>query len=208
MRQKIEFRELKRKDKKELRRLLIEQEGYAEFFEKDKDAETYAKAVLEQCLRLCTYRKVATVGDRVVGAIIGNKKIRSSSLANLKKKVCDIRLKMRKKNREALSCLSSLEETEQRLLRENQADNENLIVLFLTEKRYEKTQVQETLLREWEEREGRQEKSCSHIVLNGKIVSHFWEEHSFLKLEETSVMIQPREQRFRFYKALYTKKDS
>lgn len=112
---------------------------------------------------------------------------------------------MRKKNREALSYLSRLEQTEQRLLRENQADNENLIVLFLIEKRYEKTQVQETLLKEWEERERKQQKSCSYIVLNGKAVSHFWEEHSFLKLAETSVMIQPREQRFRFYKALYEK---
>lgn len=70
MRQKVEFRELKRKDKKELYRLLKEEEKYEEFFEKAEDAEIYAKAVLERYLGTCTYRKVAAVGEQIVGEVL------------------------------------------------------------------------------------------------------------------------------------------
>lgn len=205
MRQKVEFRELKRKDKKELYRLLKEEEKYEEFFEKAEDAEIYAKAVLERYLGTCTYRKVAAVGEQIVGAVIGSKRRKNSILANLKEKFCYIRLKMKKKNREVLNCLSSLEQMERKLLEEEQIDDGNLIVLFLVKKRYEKTQIQETLLKEWESEEGEQQKSCSYIVINGKTEPRFFEEHSFLKRGETSVMIQPKDQRFRFYKALYRK---
>lgn len=138
MRLKIEFRELKRKDKKELYRLLMEQEKYEDFFEKAEDAEIYAKAKIERYLGTCTYRKVAAVGDQIVGAIIGSKRIKNGILANLKEKLCYIRLKTKKKNREVLNCLLSLEEMERRLLEEEQIDEKNLIVLFLTKKRYEK----------------------------------------------------------------------
>lgn len=58
---------------------------------------------------------------------------------------------------------------------------------------------------DWESRKGEQHKSCSYIVINGKTESHFFKEHSFLKGEEVSMMIQPKEQRYRFYKVLYKK---
>lgn len=205
MSQKVEFRELKRKDKKELRRLLKEQEGYEEFFENTKDAETYAKMMVEQYLGTCAYKKVAAVGERIVGAVIGSRKKNSSFLTSLKKRFCYIRLNMRKKNKEVLNCLSRLEQMEQELLREEKIEDENFIALFLIEKRYERTQIQEILLREWEGRGKERKKSCSYIVINGKITPRFFEEHFFLKRGEASVMIQPKEQRFRFYKALYRK---
>ena len=42
MKQRIEIRSLKRRDKKELSRLLRRQEGYDEFFSEEKDADTLA----------------------------------------------------------------------------------------------------------------------------------------------------------------------
>ena len=50
MKQRIEIRSLKRRDKKELSRLLRRQEGYDEFFSEEKDADTLAKAVAERSL--------------------------------------------------------------------------------------------------------------------------------------------------------------
>ena len=50
MKQNIEIRKLKRRDTKELSRLLRRQEGYDEFFTEEKDADILARASAERSL--------------------------------------------------------------------------------------------------------------------------------------------------------------
>ena len=60
MRQKIECREYKRQDQKELTRILAEQ-AYDKFFEKERDAEKYSNFVLKRAIGDCKYKKVALI---------------------------------------------------------------------------------------------------------------------------------------------------
>lgn len=207
MKRKIEYRRYKRQDKKELTRILTEQ-IYNNFFEKEKDAQNYSRFILNRVIGICKYKKVAVVGEKIVGAIFGIKKDKSHFLSNLKQMICYSYLKIRKKNREALKALLLLDQMEQELLNRNNVDNKKLIALFLLEKRYEKAEVQEVLLNEWESVVGAQKSEGTWIVVNGRAESEFWDKYLFQKVDESSEMIQPKVQRFRFYKTLYRGKKS
>lgn len=202
MKRKIEYRKYKRQDKKELTRILAEQ-IYNYFFEKEKDAQKYSRFMLNRAIGTCKYKKVAVTGEKIVGAIFGIKKDKDCFLSYLKRMICYAQLKMRKKNREALKYLLLLDQMEQELLDRNNVDNKKLIVLFLLEKRYEKAEVQEVLLNEWKSVIGAQKNEGTWIVVNGRAEPEFLDKYRFQKMDESSEMIQPKEQRFRFYKTLY-----
>lgn len=169
MKRRLEFRELKKKDRKELCHLLMEQEGYEEFFEREKDAKIYAKAVAEQAIGTCAYKAVAAIDNHIVGAVIGCRVKNPGFWGGLKKKFAYLRLK----------------------------------VLFLTAKKYNNTEIQKNLLREWELYVKRHSLTSSYIVINGNRTHGSLEGYS--KIDKRSVMIQPKVQRFRFYKSLYQK---
>lgn len=203
MKRRIEFRELKKKDKKELCRLLVKQEGYRDFFEKEKDAENYAKAVVEQSVRTCAYKVVAAIDNCIVGAVIGYKVKKPGMWGRMKKKFSYTRLNWKKKNRQVLECLSEVEEMEQELMKRNQATSQNVIALFLTAKKYNNTEIQKNLLRDWELYVKKHNITSSYIVVNGNRLPGRLGDYS--KIDDKSVMIQPKVQRFRFYKAIYQK---
>lgn len=204
MRHKIEYRDYKRRDKKELVRFLSEQ-IYDHFFEEEKDAKRYSDFILTKSIGTCRYKRVAVVDDKAVGAIFGIRKDGNHFLSFLKQTICSIQLKMKKKNKEALKYLLLLDVMEQELLTQNHVDNKSLIVLFMLEKRYERTGIQDTLLKEWENMVGRQNDMSFYIIVNGRVEPRYLEGYSFQKIDEKSSMVQPKEQRFRFYKTLYRK---
>lgn len=203
MKRRLEFRELKRKDRKELCHLLMEQEGYEEFFEREKDAKTYAKTVVEEVIRTCAFKVVAVIDNHIVGAIIGCRVKKPGFLGRLKKKFAYLRLKIKKKNREVLECLAELEQMEQALLERNQVALQNMMVLFLIAKKYNNTEIPKNLLREWELYMKRHSLTSSYVVINGNRTHGSLEGYS--KIDEKSAMIQPKVQRFRFHKSLYQK---
>lgn len=205
MKLKIEYRQYKRQDKKELVKILARQ-VYNDFFEKEKDAQKYARYMLKRAITACKYKRVAVAGDKVMGAIFGIKKDKSSFLFHIKKMVCHAELNIRKKNREALKSLLLLDQLEQELLDGNNVDNEKLIVLLLLEKGYERAEIQKTLLDEWSVANG-QKNGSTWIVVNGRATQGFLDRYRFLKADEKSAMIQPKEQRYRFYKTLYRGKE-
>ena len=130
MKQRIEIRSLKRRDKKELSRLLKRQEGYDEFFSEEKDADTLAKAVAERSLSTCAFAEGAFVDDRMVAAIVGSRTKKRGVLSKIREKLYYIRLNMKKRNRDALKCLSELEKMEKEMLEENRILSSNLMSLF------------------------------------------------------------------------------
>lgn len=205
MGRKIECREYKRQDKKELTRILAEQ-IYNKFFEKEKDAEKYSNFILERAIGACKYKKVAVIGNKVVGAVFGIKKDGKNLLSFLKEKICYMQLKVRKKNKEALKYLLLLDEMEQELLIQNHVYNESMIVLFLLKKRPERSEIQEVLLKQWESMISEQKNGRFYIVANSRTESRMLDRYNFQKVDEKSTMIQPKEQRARFYKILYRNK--
>ncbi|MEY8495034.1 hypothetical protein AALC16_18750 [Lachnospiraceae bacterium 29-91] len=205
MGRKIECREYKRQDKKELTRILAEQ-IYNKFFEKEKDAEKYSNFILERAIGACKYKKVAVIGNKVVGAVFGIKKDGNNLLSFLKEKICYMQLKVRKKNKEALKYLLLLDEMEQELLIQNHVYNESMIVLFLLKKRPERSEIQEVLLKQWESMISEQKNCRFYIVANSRTESRMLDRYNFQKVDEKSTMIQPKEQRARFYKILYRNK--
>ena len=84
MKLKIEYRQYKRQDKKELVKILARQ-VYNDFFEKERDAQKYARYMLKRAIAACKYKRVAVAGDKVMGAIFGIKKDKSSFLFHIKK---------------------------------------------------------------------------------------------------------------------------
>ena len=76
MKLKIEYRQYKRQDKKELVKILARQ-VYNDFFEKERDAQKYARYMLKRAIAACKYKRVAVAGDKVMGAIFGIKKDRN-----------------------------------------------------------------------------------------------------------------------------------
>ena len=151
MKQRIEIHSLKKTDKKELSRLLRRQEGYDEFFSEEKDAETLAKAVAERSLSTCTFGEAAFVDGQMVGAIVGSSTKRRGILSKIREKFYYLRLKMKKRNRDALKCLSELEKMEREMLEENRIPSSNLMSLFLMQRRYRNIEISGTLLNHWED---------------------------------------------------------
>ena len=114
-----------------------------------------------------------------------------------------MQLKIGKKNKEALKYLLLLDEMEQELLDRNHVYNESLIVLFLLKKRAERSEVQEVLLKQWEDLVSGQKNRSFYIVANSRTESRILDRYNLQKIDEKSVMIQPKDQRVRFYKTLY-----
>lgn len=204
MKQRIEIHSLKKTDKKELSRLLRRQEGYDEFFSEEKDAETLAKAVAERSLSTCTFGEAAFVDGQMVGAIVGSSTKRRGILSKIREKFYYLRLKMKKRNRDALKCLSELEKMEREMLEENRIPSSNLMSLFLMQRRYRNIEISGTLLNHWEDYVKAHKNSYSYVVLNGRREPGYLDGYD--KLDEKYVMIQPKIRRFRFYKTLYRKK--
>ena len=204
MKQRIEIRSLKRTDKKELSRLLRRQEGYDEFFSEEKDADTLAKAVAERSLSTCTFGEAAFVDGRMVGAIVGSRTKKRGILSKIREKFYYLRLKMKKRNREALKCLSELEKMEKEMLEENRIPSSNLMSLFLMLRRYQNTEISESLLNHWEDCVKVHKNSYSYVVINGRREPGYLD--GYERQDEKYVMIQPKIRRFRFYKTLYRKK--
>lgn len=203
MKQRIEIRSLKRRDKKELSRLLKRQEGYDEFFSEEKDADTLAKAVAERSLSTCAFAEGAFVDDRMVAAIVGSRTKKRGVLSKIREKLYYIRLNMKKRNRDALKCLSELEKMEKEMLEENRILSSNLMSLFLMLRRYQNTKISETLLNHWEDCVKAHKNSYSYVVVNGRREPGYLE--GYERQDEKYVMIQPKFRRFRFYKTLYRK---
>ena len=203
MKQRIEIHSLKKTDKKELSRLLRRQEGYDEFFSEEKDADTLAKAVAERSLSTCTFGEAAFVDGRMAGAIVGSRTKKRGILSKIREKFYYLRLKMKKRNREALKCLSELEKMEKKMLEENRIPASNLMSLFLMQRRYQNTQISETLLNHWEDCVKACRNRNSYVVLNGRREPGYLD--GYEKQAEKYVMIQPKIRRFRFYKTLYRK---
>lgn len=199
VRREIEYREYKRQDNKELTKLLAEQ-VYNQFFEKGKDAERYSRYILKNMIRVCRHRKVALVGNKVVGVILGMKEKGNALFSFLKQKICHLQLMIDKKNRQALKDILLLDEIEQELLSQYHVDDENRIVLFLVAKGKEKQKIQDALLNDWETKI---ENMFFHMILDGRMEQEMLEKHCYQKIEEKSVSIQPKNQRVRFYKILY-----
>ena len=203
MKQRIEIRSLKRRDKKELSRLVKRQEGYDEFFSEEKDADTLAKAVAERSLSTCAFAEGAFVDDRMVAAIVGSRTKKRGVLSKIREKLYYIRLNMKKRNRDALKCLSELEKMEKEMLEENRILSSNLMSLFLMLRRYQNTKISETLLNHWEDCVKAHKNSYSYVVVNGRREPGYLE--GYERQDEKYVMIQPKFRRFRFYKTLYRK---
>lgn len=204
MKQRIEIRSLKRTDKKELSRLLRRQEGYDEFFSEEKDADTLAKAVAERSLSTCAFGEAAFVDGRMVGAIVGSRTKKRGVLSKIREKIYYLRLKMKKRNREALKCLSELEKMEKEMLEENRIPSSNLMSLFLMLCRYQNTEISESLLNHWEDCVKAHKNSYSYVVINGRREPGYLD--GYERQDEKYVMIQPKIRHFRFYKTLYRKK--
>lgn len=203
MKQKIEIRSLKRTDKKELSRLLRRQEGYDELFPDEKDADTLVKAVAERSLSTCVFGEAAFVDGRMVGAVVGSRTKKRGLLSKIREKFYYIRLKMKKRNRDALKCLSELEKLEKEMLEENRIPSSNLMSLFLMTRRYQNTQISESLLKHWEDCVKVHKNSYSYVVINGRREPGYLD--GYERQDEKYVMIQPKIRRFRFYKTLYRK---
>lgn len=203
MKQKIEIRSLKKTDKKELSRLLRRQEGYDDFFTDEKDADTLAKAVAERSLSTCAFREAAFVDGQMVGAVVGSRTKKRGVLSKIWEKFYYLRLKMKKKNRDALRSLSELEKMEMEMLEENRIRPFNLISLFPVIRRYQNTQISGTLLKHWEDWVKAHKNSYSYVVINGRREPGYLE--GYERRDEKYVMIQPQFRRFRFYKTLYRK---
>lgn len=203
MKQKIEIRSLKKTDKKELSRLLRRQEGYDDFFTDEKDADTLAKAVAERSLSICAFGEAAFVDGQMVGAVVGSRTKKRGVLSKIWEKFYYLRLKMKKKNRDALRSLSELEKMEMEMLEENRIRPFNLISLFPVIRRYQNTQISGTLLKHWEDWVKAHKNSYSYVVINGRREPGYLE--GYERRDEKYVMIQPQFRRFRFYKTLYRK---
>lgn len=203
MKRKIEFRELKKRDKKELVRLFVDQEGYKDFFEKEKDVEIYTKEVMERVIGTCVYKAAAVIDDHIIGAVIGCSTKKLGLWRKLKEKFFFARLKIKKNNREVLKCLSELDRLEQELMERNQVTPQNVIVLFVIVKKYNNTQISKNLLRGWEMYIRKNNFISSYMVVNGNRTPESVGDYS--KIDENSAMIQPKVQRFRFHKSLYQK---
>ena len=203
MKQKIEIRSLKKTDKKELSRLLRRQEGYDDFFTDEKDADTLAKAVAERSLSTCAFGEAAFVDGQMVGAVVGSRTKKRGILSKIREKFYYLRLKMKKRNREALKCLTELEKMEMEMLEENRIRPFNLISLFPVIRRYQNTQISGTLLKHWEDWVKAHKNSYSYVVINGRREPGYLE--GYERRDEKYVMIQPQFRRFRFYKTLYRK---
>ena len=203
MKQKIEIRSLKKTDKKELSRLLRRQEGYDDFFTDEKDADTLAKAVAERSLSTCAFGEAAFVDGQMVGAVVGSRTKKRGVLSKIWEKFYYLRLKMKKKNRDALRSLSELEKMEMEMLEENRIRPFNLISLFPVIRRYQNTQISGTLLKHWEDWVKAHKNSYSYVVINGRQEPGYLE--GYERRDEKYVMIQPQFRRFRFYKTLYRK---
>ena len=203
MKQNIEIRSLKRTDKRELWRLLRKEEGYDDFFPDEKDADTLAKAVAERCLCTCVFGEAAFVDGRMAGAMIGNRTKKRSILSKICEKIYYMRLKVKKRNRDALKYLSELEKMEKEILDENSIPASDLMALFLVTRRYQNTQISESLLNHWEDSVKAHKDSCSYILINGKNKPGYLDGYEIQ--DEKDVMIQPKIRRFRFYKTLYRK---
>ncbi len=203
MKQKIEIRSLKKTDKKELSRLLRRQEGYDDFFTDEKDADTLAKAVAERSLSTCAFGEAAFVDGQMVGAVVGSRTKKRGVLSKIWEKFYYLRLKMKKKNRDALRSLSELEKMEMEMLEENRIRPFNLISLFPVIRRYQNTQISGTLLKHWEDWVKAHKNSYSYVVINGRREPGYLE--GYERRDEKYVMIQPQFRRFRFYKTLYRK---
>ena len=204
MKQKIEIRSLKKTDKKELSRLLRRQEGYDDFFTDEKDADTLAKAVAERSLSTCAFGEAAFVDGQMVGAVVGSRTKKRGVLSKIREKIYYLRLKMKKRNREALKCLSELEKMEKEMLEENRIPSSNLMSLFLMLRRYQNTEISESLLNHWEDCVKAHKNSYSYVVINGRREPGYLD--GYERQDEKYVMIQPKIRRFRFYKTLYRKK--
>lgn len=203
MKQKIEIRSLKKTDKKELSRLLRRQEGYDDFFTDEKDADTLAKAVAERSLSTCAFGEAAFVDGQMVGTVVGSRTKKRGVLSKIWEKFYYLRLKMKKKNRDALRSLSELEKMEMEMLEENRIRPFNLISLFPVIRRYQNTQISGTLLKHWEDWVKAHKNSYSYVVINGRREPGYLE--GYERRDEKYVMIQPQFRRFRFYKTLYRK---
>lgn len=199
VRREIEYREYKRQDNKELTKLLAEQ-VYNKFFEKEKDAERYSRYILKNTIRVCKHRKVALVGNKVVGVILGMKEKGNALLYFVKQKICHLQLMVEKKNRQALKCLLLLDEMEQEFLNQYHVDDESRIVIFLVAKGNERQKIQDELLNDWETKI---ENMFFYMILNGRMEQGLIDKHCYQKIDERSVSIQPKDQRIRFYKILY-----
>lgn len=203
MKQKIEIHSLRRTDKKELSHLLRRQEGYDEFFTDEKDAYILAKAVAERSLSTCVFGEAAFVDGRMVGAIVGGGTKKRGILSKIREKIYYTRLKMKKKNRDALKCLSELEKMEKEMLEDNSIPHANLMSLILMIHQYQNTEISESLLSHWEDCVKTHKNTCSYVVINGRREPGYLDGYD--RQDEKYVMIQPKIRRFRFYKTLYRK---
>ena len=86
MKQNIEIRKLKRRDTKELSRLLRRQEGYDEFFTEEKDADILARAAAERSLTFA-YGEAAFLDGQMIGAVVGGKEKKEHFFKNTGKNV-------------------------------------------------------------------------------------------------------------------------
>ena len=149
MKQNIEIRKLKRRDTKELSRLLRRQEGYDEFFTEEKDADILARAAAERSLTFA-YGEAAFLDGQMIGAVVGGKRKKRSIFSKIREKMYYIRPKKKKGNEDALKCLTELEKMEAEMLEKNEIPPSNLMSLFIIIHRYQKTMISESLLNNWE----------------------------------------------------------
>lgn len=206
MKYNLKYRNYKKEDKKELLRLLREKRKYVDFFEDEKYAEKYTKMALSEFLGTCTYKKVAVAGEKIIGAVIGMKKDRTPILLKLKRKLCCLHLKIKRKNREALRCFSMIEDMEEDLIKSGHVSQKNLLALFLIDKKYGKTEIWQNLLEEWEKKIDESPEKVIYAFACSKSEQQFLEEHSFQVVDEKVIMIQPRDCRYRFRKTLLKKR--
>ena len=93
---------------------------------------------------------------------------------------------------------------EKEMLGENRIPSSNLVSLFLMLRRYQNTEISESLLNHWEDCVKAHKNSYSYVVINGRREPGYLD--GYERQDEKYVMIQPKIRRFRFYKTLYRKK--
>lgn len=135
MERKIIFRDLEKRDEKDIENIIIEAWNYNRFCS-PATAKKMAKVFLSSCLTNQTYKQVAILDDRAIGVIMAknNKAHKCPIKYKIKQIISIISLYLSKEGRKVSKIFSSVSEIDKELLKEIKKEYQGEVAFFAISK--------------------------------------------------------------------------
>lgn len=200
---KIEYRNYKNTDSRELCRLMGEIYGLWQFFQKREDIYHFSKIILEDSLAKSDFARVVVADGELAGMIAGyTGKERSPALfCRISNKIRWLRLKLHKRNKGGIKSLYEIHQMDEKLWKN---EEESTVVLSVIRKDLN-SEEKESFWKEWEKHITSEKRKHTRIILGNFYDISFYEKMGYKKILEEERVMPSGSLRFRRFRSLYVK---